>query len=66
MGDDVNDLEALAIAGLAAAPADARPEVLAKAAFVVTSSGGNGAVRELIDSILRTRRTPQLTAKGSL
>jgi 3-deoxy-D-manno-octulosonate 8-phosphate phosphatase (KDO 8-P phosphatase) len=65
MGDDVNDLAALAIAGLAAAPADARPEVLAKAAFVAKHSGGNGAVRELVDSILSARKAPQLAARGN-
>ena len=65
MGDDVNDLAALAIAGLAAAPGNAHPEVLAKAAFVSACGGGNGAVRELIDSILRARRTPQLATKGN-
>ncbi len=52
MGDDVNDLAAMEIAGLAAAPADARPAVLRKAAFVATVKGGNGAVRELVDAIL--------------
>ena len=40
------------IAGLAAAPANARPAVLAAAGFVSTRDGGNGAVRELIDAIL--------------
>jgi 3-deoxy-D-manno-octulosonate 8-phosphate phosphatase (KDO 8-P phosphatase) len=52
MGDDVNDLGALDIAGLGAAPADARPAVLEKASFVSRHTGGNGAVRELIDSML--------------
>jgi 3-deoxy-D-manno-octulosonate 8-phosphate phosphatase (KDO 8-P phosphatase) len=52
MGDDVNDLEAMDIAGLAAAPADAMPAALAKAAFVSTKNGGYGAVRELIGAIL--------------
>ena len=52
MGDDVNDLSALEIAGLAAAPADAQPAIRAKCGFVTTARGGNGAVRELIESIL--------------
>jgi 3-deoxy-D-manno-octulosonate 8-phosphate phosphatase (KDO 8-P phosphatase) len=52
MGDDVNDLPALELAGLAAAPADARPAVLKKADFIATNKGGNGAVRELVDAIL--------------
>lgn len=52
MGDDVNDLSAMEIAGLAAAPANARPAARQKAALVTTASGGNGAVRELVDRIL--------------
>ena len=56
MGDDVNDLPALELAGLAAAPADARPAVLRKAEFIATSKGGNGAVRELVDAILESQR----------
>lgn len=55
MGDDVNDLSAMAIAGLAAAPADARPAVLGKCGFVAKLGGGNGAVRELIDYLLAAR-----------
>ncbi len=55
MGDDVNDLEAMSIAGLAAAPANAVPAALGKAAFVATKPGGNGAVRELVDAILSAR-----------
>ena len=65
MGDDVNDLAALAIAGVAAAPADARPVVLAKAAFVAKRGGGNGAVRELVDAVLQAREAPHLAAKGN-
>jgi 3-deoxy-D-manno-octulosonate 8-phosphate phosphatase (KDO 8-P phosphatase) len=52
MGDDVNDLAAMEMAGLAAAPADARAAVRDKAAFVTQARGGNGAVRELVDRIL--------------
>ncbi len=55
MGDDVNDLPALAIAGMSAAPADARPSVLEQVSFVSKKCGGNGAVRELIDAILYAR-----------
>jgi 3-deoxy-D-manno-octulosonate 8-phosphate phosphatase (KDO 8-P phosphatase) len=52
MGDDVNDLAALEIAGLAAAPADARPVVVEKCKYVAKAKGGNGAAREVIDLIL--------------
>jgi 3-deoxy-D-manno-octulosonate 8-phosphate phosphatase (KDO 8-P phosphatase) len=52
MGDDINDLGALALAGLPAAPASAHDSVKAVARFVSVRPGGNGAVRELIDLIL--------------
>jgi 3-deoxy-D-manno-octulosonate 8-phosphate phosphatase (KDO 8-P phosphatase) len=52
MGDDVNDLAAMEWAGLSAAPADARPATLRKADIVTAATGGNGAVRELVDLIL--------------
>jgi len=49
MGDDVNDLAAMKIAGLSAAPANAHASVLAIAGFVAKQNGGHGAVRELLD-----------------
>jgi 3-deoxy-D-manno-octulosonate 8-phosphate phosphatase (KDO 8-P phosphatase) len=55
MGDDVNDLPAMAIAGLSAAPANAASVVLEHASFIAKASGGNGAVRELIDALLAAR-----------
>lgn len=66
MGDDVNDLEALEIAGLAAAPADARPEVLKRADFVASLPGGNGAVRGLVDSLLADLDTSNYRSRRSL
>jgi 3-deoxy-D-manno-octulosonate 8-phosphate phosphatase (KDO 8-P phosphatase) len=58
MGDDVNDLAAMEVAGLSAAPANARPAVRHKAAIVTEAKGGNGAVRELVDRILAGQATP--------
>jgi len=55
MGDDVNDLEAMEIAGLSAAPASAVGIVLRHAKFISARNGGNGAVRELVDAILAVR-----------
>ena len=52
MGDDVNDLCAMELAGMSAAPADARPKVREAADVLTKASGGNGAVRELIDLLL--------------
>lgn len=51
MGDDVNDLGALQIAGLGATPANARPEVREVVAFRAVARGGDGAVRELVDRV---------------
>ncbi len=55
MGDDVNDLSAMHIAGYSAAPANANPAVLSKVAFVSKFDGGHGAVRELVDILLAAR-----------
>ena len=57
MGDDVNDLAAMEISGMAVAPADARPQALHKADVVTLARGGNGAVRELVDLVL-SRQVP--------
>ena len=55
MGDDLNDLSALSIAGLACAPANAAAEVKARAHFVAAKSGGEGAVREVVETIMKAR-----------
>ncbi len=55
MGDDVNDLGAMAIAGFSAAPANAQPAVRKAVRFVTKANGGNGAVRELVDMILEQK-----------
>ncbi|HTB95408.1 MAG TPA: HAD hydrolase family protein [Terracidiphilus sp.] len=55
MGDDVNDLPAMRVAGFSAAPANAAKEILPHAHFVAKSNGGNGAVRELIEKLLEAR-----------
>ncbi len=55
MGDDINDLAAMQLCGLAAAPANAQPQIRQCASFVASNNGGNGAVRELIEAILAWR-----------
>ena len=52
MGDDINDLGAMALAGLSAAPANAHSTVRAAASIVTERMGGNGAVRELLDHLV--------------
>jgi 3-deoxy-D-manno-octulosonate 8-phosphate phosphatase (KDO 8-P phosphatase) len=53
MGDDVVDLPAMALCGLSMAPADAAEMVRRKADIVTVARGGNGAVREAIEIILK-------------
>lgn len=55
MGDDLPDLPALTLVGLAACPADAAPEVRARCHFVAASPGGRGAVRDLVELVLKAR-----------
>lgn len=52
IGDDVNDVPALEICGLAVAPADAQPAASEAATLVTTRPGGRGSVREVIDRLL--------------
>lgn len=52
MGDDIPDLPALEMAGLAACPADAAAEVREHCHHVCRHGGGCGAVRELVELIL--------------
>ncbi len=56
MGDDIVDLSVLQRAGLAAAPADAVPEVLEQVHWISSSRGGYGAARELIELVLRAQQ----------
>jgi 3-deoxy-D-manno-octulosonate 8-phosphate phosphatase (KDO 8-P phosphatase) len=53
VGDDVIDLPAMRRAGLAAAPSDADPETRRFAHYVTEREGGRGAVREVVDLVLR-------------
>ena len=55
IGDDLIDLPVLRRAGFAAAVANAVPEVREAAHYVTERSGGRGAVREVIDLLLKTQ-----------
>jgi YrbI family 3-deoxy-D-manno-octulosonate 8-phosphate phosphatase len=53
VGNDLNDLPCFEIAGWAVAVADAYPEVLRAADFVLSRKGGHGAMRELCEIVLK-------------
>lgn len=55
MGDDLVDIPIMRRVGLGAAVADAHPEALQVADWVSTRDGGSGAVRELIEFMLRVQ-----------
>jgi 3-deoxy-D-manno-octulosonate 8-phosphate phosphatase (KDO 8-P phosphatase) len=55
VGDDLTDLALMAQAGLAVAVADAVAEVRERAHYVTTANGGNGAIREVVELILKAQ-----------
>lgn len=55
VGDDLVDLPILTRCGLSFAPADAAPEVLERVDHRLAAAGGAGAVREMVEWILRAR-----------
>lgn len=53
IGNDWNDLPCFEIAGWSVAVADAYPEVLRAADYILSKPGGHGALRELCELILK-------------
>ena len=55
MGDDLNDLSVLQVVGLSAAPANAVVEVKERVQYICRRSGRQGAVRELLEQLLKAQ-----------
>lgn len=55
VGDDINDLSVMGIVGFSACPSDASIEVLEAVDFVSKNSAGKGAVREVIEIIMKVQ-----------
>jgi 3-deoxy-D-manno-octulosonate 8-phosphate phosphatase (KDO 8-P phosphatase) len=55
IGDDINDLPGMRECGFVACPADAGEDVLEYADYVAEKCGGHGAVREIIELIMRAQ-----------
>lgn len=55
VGNDVNDAECLRSVGLPVVPADAWPEVVPLASWVLEHRGGEGCVREFCDAVWRAK-----------
>lgn len=64
IGDDLTDIVVMRRVGLAIATQNARPEVKAVAHLVTERRGGEGAVREVVELILKAKGYwPELLAK---
>jgi len=59
VGDDLPDIPLITRVGLGCAVASARPEVKARADYITTTPGGQGAVREVIELIMKSQGTWQ-------
>lgn len=55
MGDDIPDLECMRAVGMPVCPADAAPEVAEASRYVSEFEGGHGAVRDIVEQVLRAR-----------
>lgn len=55
VGDDVTDLPVMSRVGLAVAVANAHPEAKRRAHYVTRARGGHGALREVVDLLLRAQ-----------
>ena len=56
IGDDELDSPVLQAVGMSAAPNDAMPGFRKRVDYVAKAGGGRGAVRELVDLILRAQK----------
>ena len=56
IGDDINDLATLKAVGFSATPADGMPAVVEAVDYVCAKKGGEGAVREIIEMILKAQQ----------
>lgn len=56
MGNDVNDIECMNLVGLSVAPLDAHQDVKSTVDVILSTCGGKGAVRELVDYIIESRK----------
>ncbi|MBE0670753.1 MAG: acylneuraminate cytidylyltransferase [Anaerolineales bacterium] len=66
VGNDLNDLPCFEVAGWSVAVADAYPEVIRAADYVLTKPGGHGAIRELCEIILKQLGHKGLPPSGAM
>ena len=55
MGDDIPDYHVMKLVGLATCPQDAVAEIKAISNYISHKNGGNGAVREIIEQVMKVQ-----------
>src|SRR5690606_17256631 len=55
MGDDLPDYHVMKLVGLPACPQDSAPEIKGISAYVSHRNGGRGAVRDVIEQVMRVQ-----------
>lgn len=55
IGDDLNDISPMSLAGFVGCPADSCKEVMKRADYISSIKGGYGAVRDVIEYLLTER-----------
>jgi 3-deoxy-D-manno-octulosonate 8-phosphate phosphatase (KDO 8-P phosphatase) len=55
MGDDIPDYHVMQLVGLPTCPQDSSPEIKAIAQYISHKNGGKGAVREVIEQVMKVQ-----------
>ena len=55
MGDDIPDYHVMKLVGLPSCPQDASPEIKAISSYISHKNGGKGAVRDLIEQVMKVQ-----------
>lgn len=58
IGDDVNDIEVMRQVGFTACPQDAVSEIKSISSVILSTRGGGGCLRELVDNHIEMEKTP--------
>ena len=66
MGDDIPDLECMRLVGVPVCPADAAMEVVEASRYISEYNGGHGAVRDIIEQVMRAKGVWAKNLKGVL
>lgn len=66
MGDDIPDLECMRLVGIPVCPADACMEVIEASRYVSEYNGGQGAVRDIVEQVMRAKGCWAKSSEGVL